>query len=382
MGSNPRHVLLICSLALVPLACGRDRDHVRIGGVVPLTGEAASFGLFGRRGFELAVEQWNVRGGVLGRPIKLVMADDKGDPAEGATVVTMLIKQHKVVGLVGLPMTKVALAGAPVAQSAGIPLVASSATHPKVTQVGDFIFRACLVDPFQGRMGAHFAYTDLKARKAACLFDLGNDYPKGIAEVFRTTFTRLGGEVVGFEGHASGNPDFRAALAKAIRASPDLIYAPDYYGDAALVVQQARELGFQGPLLGADGWDSVKLLELAGRHLDNSYFTTFFSHQDPRPEVRAFVQAYQARYGGIPDGHATMGYEAAIILLDGIRRAGTTDGPAVRDAIARTDLRLVTGRLTFDAQRNPVKPLVIMEFKGGRRTCRGTLAPVPGLAPE
>ena len=377
MPSLPRFLLLSCSLALLPIGCGREPEHLRIGGVAPLTGESASFGQSGRRGSELAVEQWNARGGLLGRRIRLVVADDKGDPAEGAIVVTRLIKQHKVVGLVGLPMTKVALAAAPIAQTAGIPLVASSATNTRVTEVGDFIFRACLIDPFQGSMGARFAFQDLKARKAACLFDLGNDYPKGISEVFKATFTRLGGEMVGFEGHATGNPDFRAALTKAIQARPDVIYAPDYYSDAALVVQQARQLGFKGPILGADGWDSTRLMELAGRDLENTYFTTFFSHDDPSPEVQAFVKAYQAKYGGPPDGHATMGYEAAVILLDGIRRAGTTDGRAIRNAIARTNLHLVTGRMTFDAHRNPVKPLVIMEFKDGRRIYRTTMAPVP-----
>ncbi len=377
MPSLPRFLLLSCSLALLPIGCGREPEHLRIGGVAPLTGESASFGQSGRRGSELAVEQWNARGGLLGRRIRLVVADDKGDPAEGAIVVTRLIKQHKVVGLVGLPVTKVALAGAPIAQSAGIPLVASSATNAKVTEVGDFIFRACLIDSFQGSMGARFAFQDLKARRAACLFDLGNDYPKGLAEVFQAAFTGLGGEVVGFEGHAPGNPDFHAALAKAIRARPDLIYVPDYYGDAALVVRQARRLGFRGPILGADGWDSTRLPELAGRDLENTYFTTLFSEADPSPAVQTFVRAYQAKYGAPPDGHAAMGYEAAVILLDGIRRAGTTDGWAIRDALARTRLHLVTGRMTFDARRNPIKPLVIMEFKEGRRAYRTTLAPGP-----
>ena len=174
-----------------------------------------------------------------------------------------------------------------------------------------------------------------------------------------------------------GNPDFHAALAKAIRARPDLIYVPDYYGDAALVVRQARRLGFRGPILGADGWDSTRLPELAGRDLENTYFTTLFSEADPSPAVQTFVRAYQAKYGAPPDGHAAMGYEAAVILLDGIRRAGTTDGWAIRDALARTRLHLVTGRMTFDARRNPIKPLVIMEFKEGRRAYRTTLAPGP-----
>jgi branched-chain amino acid transport system substrate-binding protein len=364
-----------CLMVILPLGCERKRDQVRIGALVPLTGEGASYGLSARRGFELAAAEWNARGGVLGKPVRLIVADDKGDPAEGVTAVTVLIHQRKVAGVLGPAMTQVALAGAPVAQRAGVPLVASATTHAKVTQVGDFIFRACYVDAFQGRAGAGFAFHDLKARKAGCIFDQGHEYPSGIAEVFRTTFTRLGGDVVAFEGHATGTLDFRQQLARTLRAAPDVIYVPDFYGDAALIAQQARELGYRGPILGADGWDSPKLLEFGRRHMENTFFTTFFSPEDPSLPVQDFVQAFRGRYGVPPDGHAAMGYEAAVILLDGIRRAGSTQGRAVRDAIARTDLRLVTGRTTFDAQRNPIKPIVIMEIKGGRARFRTARSP-------
>lgn len=364
------HVLPACLLFVLALGCERRAGQIRIGGVAPLSGDGATFGVSARRGFEMAVADCNAQGGVLGKQIKLIMADDKGDPAEGATVVTMLIHQRKVVGVVGPPMTKVSLAGAPIAQAAGIPLIASASTNIKVTQTGDCIFRACFIDPFQGSAGALFAIQDLKARKAACIFDLGNDYTTGIAEVFKGAFTRLGGEVVAYEGYASGTPDFRAQLTKALKAGPEVIYAPDFYGDAALITQQARELGFRGPLLGADGWDSPKLLELGSRHMENTFFTTFFSPEDPSPTVQNFVGAFKTKHGEVPDGHATMGYEATMILLDGIRRAGSTDGRAIRDAIAQTNLRLVTGQITFDAQRNPIKPIVFMEIKGGRPVFR------------
>jgi branched-chain amino acid transport system substrate-binding protein len=375
-------VLPACLGLALALGCERKTDQIRIGGVAPLTGDGATFGISARRGFEMAVAEWNARGGVLGKPIKLFVADDKGDPGEGATAVMMLIHQRKVAGVVGPAMTKVSLAGAPIAQSAGIPLIASASTNLKVTQVGDFIFRACFVDPFQGSAGAGFAFHELKARKAACLFDLGNDYTAGISEVFKATFTRLGGDVAAYEGHASGTPDFRVQLTKILRTGPDLIYAPGFYGDAALITRQARELGFRGPVLGADGWDSPRLVELGGPSMENTFFTTFFSHEDPSPTVQNFVGAFKAKHGEPPDGHATMGYEAAMILLDGIRRAGTTDGRAVRDAIARTDLRLVTGRVTFDPQRNPIKPIVFMEIKGGRRMFRSTRLPDPSQAQD
>ncbi len=364
-------------LAILGTGCDRDKDRIMIGGVAPLTGDGASFGLFARRGFELAVEECNHRGGVLGKPVKLIVVDDKGDPAEGAAAVTRLIQQRKVVGIVGPAMSRVSLAGAPFAQAAGVPLVASAATNARVTQVGDFIFRACPVDSFQGAAGARFAFQDLNARNAACLFELGSEYHQGISEVFRVHFTRLGGRVAAFAGHAPGVRDFRPQLARIIRTAPDLIYAPDFYGDGALIVEQARELGFRGPILGADGWDSPKLMELGGRRMENTFFTTFFSHENPSPRVQAFVKDYSAKFGSLPDGHAAMGYEAAAILLDGISRAGSTEGRAIRDALARTDLQLVTGRVTFDANRNPVKPVVILEVKGGRPAFRAILDPGP-----
>jgi branched-chain amino acid transport system substrate-binding protein len=363
-------VLWACLGIVLGTGCGKKKDSITIGAAVPLTGNEATFGLSTRRGIELAVAEWNARGGVLGRPILLFVEDDKGEPAEGASSVTRLIHQRKAVGIVGLPMSKVALAGAPVAQEAGIPLVASSATSLKVTQVGDFIFRACFVDQFQGSAAAGFAFQELKARKAACLFDLANPYATGTSETFKAAFTRLGGDVVAFEGHAPGSPDIQAQLAKVLHPGPDVIYAPDFYGDAAFIAQQARGMGFRGPLLGADGWDSPKLIELGKHHLENTFFTTHFTPQDPSPTVQAFVQSFKVRHREVPDGHAAMGYDAALILLDGIHRAGTPEGRAVRDAIARSNLRLVTGQITFDAQRNPIKPIVFMEVKGGRPVFR------------
>jgi branched-chain amino acid transport system substrate-binding protein len=330
----------------------------------------------------LAVEEWNARGGVLGKPIKLYMADDQGDPAEGAMALTLLIQQRSVVGIVGAPMTQVSLAVAPIVQTAGLPLIASASTCGKVTEVGDFIFRACLSDAWQGSIGAQFSFDELKARSAACLFDRDNDYPMGLAQVFRTAFTGLGGRVVAFEGHADRSPDSRAQISKVLKAAPDVIYVPDYYGDAALIMRKLRTLGYQGPILGADGWDSPRLLELSGQPMENAFFTTFFSPQDPRPSVQAFVEAYRAKYAEAPNGHAAMGYEATVILLDAIRRAGTTGGRPIRDAIAQTDLSVVTGPIRFDAHRNLRKPVVIMELKGGRPLFRAIIAPLPTGPPD
>ena len=375
MPSLPRFLLLSCSLALLPIGCGREPEHLRIGGVAPLTGESASFGQSGRRGSELAVEQWNARGGLLGRRIRLVVADDKGDPAEGATVFTKLIEQDKVSAIVGTVMSKVSLAGAPICQAAKIPMIATASTNPKVTDVGPFIFRACYIDPFQGTVGAKFAFDELKARKAACLFDVGNDYPKGLSEFFKAKFTALGGEVVGFEGHATGTSDFKAQLTKVLAAKPDLLYISDYYSDVAIMAKQARELGFKGPMLGGDGWDSPKLIEIAGSAVEGCFFTNHYAKEDKAPVVQEFVMKYTDKYKAAPDALAALAYDAANIMLDAITRAGATDGAAIQAALGKTDLRVVTGQVKFDEKRNPVKSAVIIEIKGGHEVYKTTIAP-------
>jgi branched-chain amino acid transport system substrate-binding protein len=356
------------------LACNKSKE-IKIGGVGPLTGEAATFGASTKNGYDMAVAEWNAKGGVLGKQIKMTFADDKGDPAEGATVFTKLIEQDKSVAIVGTVMSKVSLAGAPICQNAKIPMIATSSTNPKVTQVGDYVFRACFIDPFQGTVGAKFAFDDLKAKKAACLFDVGNDYTKGLSEFFKAKFTALGGQVVGYEGHATGTTDFKAQLTKLLAASPDVLYVSDYYNDVALIAKQARELGFKGPMLGGDGWDSPKLMEVGGAAVEGCFFTNHYSQDDTTPLVQSFVKSYQAKYGAAPDALAALGYDATNIMLDAIQRAGVTDGEKIKTALQATDLKTVTGQVKFDGDRNPVKSAVIIEVKGGKQVFKTTVNP-------
>jgi branched-chain amino acid transport system substrate-binding protein len=361
--------------AILPfVGCNKNKDVV-IGGVAPLTGEAATFGVSTKNGYDLAVAEWNAKGGVLGKQVKLVFADDKGDPAEGATVYTKLIEQDKSCAIVGTVMSKVSLAGAPICQAAKIPMIATASTNPKVTGVGNFIFRACFIDPFQGTVGAKFAFDDLKAKKAACLFDVGNDYTKGLSEFFKAKFTALGGEVVGFEGHATGTSDFKAQLTKVLAAKPDVLYVSDYYSDVAIIAKQARELGFKGPLVGGDGWDSPKLTEIAGPAIEGCFFTNHYAKEDKAPIVQDFVKKYTAKYNAAPDALAALAYDATNIMLDAINRAGSTDGTAIQGALVKTDLKVVTGQVKFDGERNPVKSAVIIEIKGGQQVYKTTVAP-------
>ncbi|MDR3669451.1 MAG: ABC transporter substrate-binding protein [Holophaga sp.] len=357
------------------VACDKGAKEIKVGGIGPVTGEAATFGASTKNGMDMALAEWNGKGGVLGKQVKMAFADDKGDPAEAATVYTKLIEQDKSVAIIGTVMSKCSLAGAPICQNAKIPMIATSSTNPKVTLVGNYVFRVCFIDPFQGTVGAKFAFEDLKAKKAACIFDVGNDYTKGLSEFFKAKFTSLGGEVVGYEGHATGTTDFKAQLTKVLAAKPDILYVSDYYNDVALIAKQARELGFKGPLVGGDGWDSPKLMEVGGAAVEGCFFTNHYSKDDTSPMVQNFVKAYQAKYNAAPDALAALGYDATNIMLDAIQKAGATDGDKIKDSMAKEDFQGVTGHVRFDGDRNPVKSAVIIEVKGGKQVYRTTVNP-------
>jgi branched-chain amino acid transport system substrate-binding protein len=370
-----KRLSLILVLAIVAASIVTAQD-IRVGGVGPVTGEAATFGVSTKNGIMLAAEEWNAKGGLFNnRKVRIIFEDDKGDPAEGATVYTKLIQQDNVVAIIGTVMSKVTLAGAPIAQAAGIPMISPTSTNEMVTKVGDYIYRACFIDPFQGTVGANFAFRDLGARRAAALFDIGNDYTKGLAENFRNQFLKLGGQVVAFEGHPFGATDFKAQLTKILAGKPDVLYLSDYYNDVGLIAKQARELGFTGPMVGGDGWDSPDLVKIGGTAVDNGFFTNHYAAADPRPIVQDFVKKYKAKFGAEPDALATLAYDAANIMFDAIKRAGSTKGSAIRDALKTTNLNVVSGQVTFDANRNPIKSAVIIEMKNGKQVYKTTVNP-------
>ena len=368
-------LLTVLSVSLILAGCSQKTTEIKIGGVGPVSGEAATFGQSTKEGYELAVEEWNKAGGLLGNQIKLIFQDDKGDPTEAATVWTKLISQDKVAAIVGTFMSKCSLAGAPISQANKVPMISPTSTNPKVTEVGEYIFRACFIDPFQGAVGAKFAYENLNARTAACIFDVGNDYTKGLSEFFRDKFIELGGKIVAFEAHATGATDFKAQLTKIIAAKPDVIYISDYYNDVALIAKQARELGYTGPLVGGDGWDSPDLVKIGGKAVENGYFTNHFSKDDPSPQVQEFVKKYEAKFGKTPDALAALAYDAMVIMLDAIKRAGSTDPEKIRAALAATNIQVVSGMISFDKNRNPIKSAVIIAIKDGQQVYQTTVNP-------
>lgn len=339
-------------------------DGVLLGVVGALTGDQASFGISTRNGVLLAVKEENDAGGIAGNPIRVRVYDSQGKPPEGANAVTRLINQDGAAIILGEVASSISLAMAPVAQAAGVPMISPSSTNPKVTEVGDYVFRVCFIDPFQGDVMARFAFENLQARRVAILRDIKSDYSVGLASVFRNAFEAMGGTIVASEAYGQGDTDFRSQLT-AIKASrPDAIYAPGYYTEIGIISRQAQQLAVGAPLMGGDGWESSKLYELGGASLNGHFFSNHYSPEDPRPIVSEFIARYREEYGSDPDSLAVLGYDAAKVAINAIRTAGTLSGPELRDAIAATtDFPGVGGTITLDEQRNARKRAVILRIE-------------------
>lgn len=359
----------LAALALgFPAACER-RDAggatttgpIVVGMYGSLTGDGASFGVSSREGTELAVDEVNTAGGLLGgRRIQLLVEDDQSRPDEATNAVTKLITQDRVIAVLGEVASRRSLAAAPVAQRYQVPMITPSSTNERVTEVGDYIFRVCFIDPFQGEVLAKFAYNDLKARRVAILKDTQEDYSVGLTDSITRHFTAMGGQVLDPVSYGGDDSDFRAILTRVRSQKPDAIFATGYYPEAAIIVRQARELGLAMPILGGDGWvgDALK----NGREaLNNTFISNHYSGDNPAPVVQNFVKAYRARFGRDPDSIAALAYDSVKVLADAITRAGATDGQKVRDALATANVPGVTGQLRMNAQRNVDKPAVIQE---------------------
>ena len=341
-----------------------DSGPIKVGVYMDLSGQTAGFGKSTLNGIELAAAEINATGGVNGRTIKILPEDDQGRPEQAKTVVSKLISQDKVHAVLGEVASSNSLAAAPVAQENKVPMITPSSTNPKVTQTGDYIFRVCFIDPFQGAVMAKFAANTLKAKTAAIFGDVNSDYSKGLTEFFEREFNKLGGTVIRKETYTQQDPDFKAQLTNIRAANPDVIYIPGYYGQVGIIAKQARELGLNKPLLGGDGWDNPELWSLGGEALKDAYISNHYSVDDPSPAIQKFVSAYKARFQGVaPDALAALGYDAMYVLADAVKRAGTTESAKLRDAIAKTSGFLgVTGSITLNKDRDSVKPAVVLEL--------------------
>jgi len=354
-----------------------DRTTIKIGYFGDLTGPTFNFGQSAYNGVLMAATEINQAGGINGRKIDVVIEDDKGSPEEAARLTAKLIDQDKVVAIIAGGTSGNSRAAAPKAQASRIPMISPSSTDPAVTQTGNYIFRACFVDTFQGEVMANFAINTLKAKKAAILTDFNSPYSKGLTDYFKLSFARLGGSIVSEQTYTQGDADFKGQLSTIRSAEPDVIYIPGYYGDVALIAKQARLIGLTQPLLGGDGWDAPELWQLGGDALNGAYISTHYSVDDPSPAIQQFVGLYKQRYGNLlPDAHAALAYDAARLLFDAITKTGSTDGDKLRDALAQTkNFNGVTGVISMDAARNAVKPAAVLKLQDLKFIYQETIQP-------
>lgn len=379
---------LVCTACVAALAttalagCGGDKakdtaasDEIVIGASFELTGGVANYGKSTLSGVKMAIDEYNKAGGINGKKIKLVESDNKSEPSEAGNSVTKLISKDKAIAIIGPATSGCVAASSQIVTDSKIPLMAPVATAENITvdkdgKTKDFIFRACFIDPFQGQVMAEFADKTLKVKNVAILYDASSEYSKGLTEVFTKTLQKNGGKVLASEAFLAKDVDFKAALTKIKATNPEAIYIPAYYEEVAKIIKQAREIGLNIPLLGSDGWDSPKLAEIAGpAALNNTYFCSAYSAQDQEPSVQKFIKNYKAMYNAEPDNFSIHGYDAAVIVLEAIKRAGTTDGVKVAAEMAKTkDLQVATGKVTYDSKHNPIAGAVIIELKDGVQT--------------
>jgi len=369
---------LLAAVALTVAGCQKSStNEIVIGEFASLTGKEATFGQSSHEGTLLAVEEISVAGGVLGKKVKLVTEDNQSKAGESANAVNKLIAKDNAVAILGEVASSRSLEAAPICQQNQVPQISPSSTNPKVTQTGDYIFRVCFIDPFQGTVMANFARKSLKAQKVAIFTDVKSDYSKGLAKFFKEGFLKAGGQVVAELDYNGGDKDFKGQLTALKAAGPEGVFVPGYYTDAALICIQAKEVGLNVPLFGGDGWESEKLTEIGKDAVEGNYFSTHYSPEAGGPKAKAFVESYKKRFSGkVPDAMAALGYDSAMILFDAMTRAGSVEGAKVRDALAQTkDYDAVTGKITINKQRDADKAAVILQVKGGKFHYVETIAP-------
>lgn len=369
-------LLVVASLVLTACGGAAGDDKIKVAILAPLSGPVPTFGVSTRDGALLAIEEWNAKGGVLGKQIEAIVADSQctADPAVNAA--NKVIDQDKVKYIVGEVCSSASIPVSEIAEAKGVVQISPTSTNPGVTINPDgstkqYIFRACFIDPFQGLVMAKFALGQGK-KTAFIMFDKGNDYVLGLAEAFEKSFTEGGGTIVGKEAYTGQDTDFSAILTKVADSKAEVLFLPDYYNIINLVGAQAKERGVTALMMGGDGWDSSDL-DLAAA--EGGFYSNHYAAEDTRAIVQDFVKRYEAKYGSKPDALATLGYDATNLLLAAIEKAGVDDPAKVKDAMATLRYDAVSGTITFDAQHNPIKSAVVMQVKDGKVVFAESVAP-------
>lgn len=353
-------VLGAMAFSAVAFAASKGKT-VKIGGVAPLSGAVAVYGVECKNGIDLAVSEINAAGGINGQQVQFICEDDEGDAAKSVNAYKKLVTRDRVRVIIGSLTSGCTIAITKQAQAQKVLQIAPAATAPAITDAGNYIFRTCFIDPFQGKVGGKFAFSNLNTKNAAVLYDIGNDYSVGLMENFVAEYTSLGGKVVAKESYNTGDKDFNAQLTKIKSAKPDVVYLPDYYGTVALIAKQLRAQGINTPIVGADGWDG--LTGNAGDEVLNGYYSNHYAEDSDSPAVQKFVNSFKAKYGKSPNSFATLGYDSVYMLKDAMEKSGTTtDIAKIRNAFEKTDGNYVTGHIVFDEKRNPVKSAVMIKL--------------------
>jgi len=351
-----------------------------IGAFLSLTGPMATFGITSERGARMAVDEINKSGGIKGKPLSLVVLDDQGKADEAGNAVARLIDVSGAQAVMGEVASTLSLVGGRIAQRRGVPMVSPSSTNPSVTQVGDYVFRVCFLDPFQGFVMAKFARQNLKLSRVAIFRDVRNDYSIGLADAFRKSFVQMGGSIAGEESYSAGDSEFSAQLTKLKGQNPEALYVPGYYTDVGAIARQARRLGLTVPMMGGDGWESAELRSIGGKDIVGSYYSNHFAHDNPTPSAQRFIDRYQALYHESAPALASLGYDATMVIADAMRRADSLDPKAIRDALANTKgFAAASGNLTLDEHRNPVKPAVVVRVTETGEVFEAEIQPEPAL---
>lgn len=372
-------------LAGLSAGCGGEKkaDTIKVGANLEMTGGSASYGISSKNAIELAFKEINEKGGINGKQLELVVADNKSEAAEATNAMQKLVSQDNVVAVIGPNLSSSVIAASAINNSAKVLDIAPMATNPYVTvdqasgKTKDFNYRTCFIDPFQGTVMAKFATAELGVGNAAILIDNSSDYAKGLAQFFKENFVKEGGAVTAEESYLQKDTDFKATLTKIKATNPDFLYVPGYYQEVGLIVKQARELGMNMPIAGGDGWDSAKMPEIAGAAaLNNTYFSSLYSPDDSSDINKNFVAAYEKAYGQKPDVFAALSYDSALLVAEAIKNAGSTEPAKISEAMAKINgFSGVSGSVTFDDKHNPVKSAVILEYKDGAQSLKTKINP-------
>ena len=394
MGKKLIAVTAVLTLAVGMVGCsnsssggsssgGSSSDTIKIGADLEMTGQVAAFGQSQLNGIKLAADEINSAGGVLGKKLDIISADNASKKDEATRVATKLITEDKVDVLMGAAISGDTFAALEVADNKKVPLLTPSATNDNITfdskknKLNDWVFRACFTDSFQGKVMADFASKKLNAKKSVIYTESSSDYSKGLSKAFKDTFEKDGGTIAAEESYQTKDTDFKAVLTRIKTLNPDVIWVPGYYDEVGKIVKQAREMGITAPMMGGDGWDAPQLVEIAGKDaLNNTFISNHYTSEDPDPKVKKFVDAFKAKYGSVPDAMAVLGYDATYMMADAIKRAGAVDKEKIKTALADTkDFEGVTGKIALDKNHDPVKAAAVLEFKDGKQTFKDKIVP-------